>query len=570
MNAKTITKNLIVYLALFAVLLAACAAPANPTSQAPIAAQPVSPTIVTEKEGSTVYLAPAPTSVTQSEASPVGKAYQTAPLPATQSSAQYAPLPTASPAMGGAPTNWIQPTMPPPDNYFRDYGVNPYEDPREDPLSTFSLDVDTASYSVARRYVMDGNLPPAESVRVEEFVNYFAADYPSPADIAFGIYADGAPSPFQRDGSYIVRFGIQGYQVPDEDRKPASLTFVIDVSGSMEMENRLGLVKQSLQLLVDRLRPTDSVAIVAYGSEAYVVLNPTSGEDRNYILSAIYSLHTEGSTNAEAGLRLGYQMAYQAFRPGMTNRVILCSDGVANVGVTGPEAILEEIRGYTDTGITLTTVGFGMGNFNDVLMEQLADKGDGNYAYVDTLDEARRLFVDNLTSTLQVIAKDAKVQVDFNKDVVARYRLIGYENRAVADQDFRNDTVDAGEIGAGHHVTALYAVILNPGAQGRLATVQLRWQDPQNLAVREINGNFNTWDLASTFENASPRYQLAVVVGQYAELLRLSPWATGCSVGQILQHAVRLSGLFPGDPDVSEFAALVSRASQIQALMYWE
>jgi Ca-activated chloride channel family protein len=203
-------------------------------------------------------------------------------------------------------------------------------------------------------------------------------------------------------------------------------------------------------------------------------------------------------------------------------------------------------------------------------MEQLADKGDGNYAYVDTLDEARRLFVDNLTSTLQVIAKDAKVQVDFNKEVVGRYRLIGYENRAVADQDFRNDAVDAGEIGAGHHVTALYAVILNPGAQGRLATVQLRWQDPQSLAVREINGNFNTWDLSPTFDSATPRYQLAVVVAQYAELLRLSPWAAGSSIGQVLQYAVRLSGMLPSDPDVSEFTTLVSRASQIQALIDWQ
>ncbi len=294
--------------------------------------------------------------------------------------------------MGSAPSTWILPTPPPLDNYFKDYGLNPYEDPREDHLSTFSLDVDTASYSVARRYVMDGNLPPAESVRVEEFVNYFDAGYPAPSDVAFGIYADGAPSPFNQDGSYVLRFGIQGYQVSEEERKPASLTFVIDISGSMEMENRLGLVKQSLQLLVDRLRPTDNVAIVVYGSDAYVVLNPTSGEDKNRILQAIYSLHTEGATNAEAGLRLGYQLAYQAFRPGAINRVILCSDGVANVGVTGPDAILEEIRGYTDTGITLTSVGFGMGNFNDVLMEQLADKGDGNYAYVDTLDEARKLF----------------------------------------------------------------------------------------------------------------------------------------------------------------------------------
>jgi Ca-activated chloride channel family protein len=202
-------------------------------------------------------------------------------------------------------------------------------------------------------------------------------------------------------------------------------------------------------------------------------------------------------------------------------------------------------------------------------MEQLADKGNGSYAYIDDLDEAQKLFVDDLTSTLQVIALDAKVQVDFNPEVVARYRLIGYENRAVADQDFRNDTVDAGEIGAGHNVSALYAVILNPGAEGRIATVQLRWKNPDNLSVHEINGSYNTWDLSPTFENASPRFQLAVAVAQYAELLRLSPWAAGSSIGQVLQHSARLSGLMPGDADVVEFSSLVSRASQIQALIEW-
>jgi Ca-activated chloride channel family protein len=450
------------------------------------------------------------------------------------------------------------------------YGVNPFEDAREDHLSTFGLDVDTASYTVARRYVMDGNLPPPEAVRVEEFVNYFDHDYPTPPDVAFAIYADGSPSPFHQDGSYILRVGIQGYEVPEAERKPATLTFVIDISGSMDMENRLGLVKQSLQLLVERLRPSDTVAIVVYGSDARLVLNPTSGEDKQRILDAIYTLHTEGATNAEAGLRLGYQLAYQAYRPGAINRVILCSDGVANVGATSPDAILEYIRGYADTGITLTSVGFGMGNFNDVLMEQLADNGDGSYAYIDDLDEAKKLFVDNLTSTLQVIARDAKVQLDFNPEVVSRYRLIGYENRAVADQDFRNNAVDAGEIGAGHSATALYALILNPGAQGRIATVQLRWQDPQDLAVREINGNFNTWDMDPTFESASPRYQLAVVVAQYAELLRFSPWAVGSSIGQVLQHAVRISGLLPTDPEISEFVTLVSRASQIRALIEWK
>jgi Ca-activated chloride channel family protein len=302
---------------------------------------------------------------------------------------------------------------------------------------------------------------------------------------------------------------------------------------------------------------------VVYGSNAYVVLNPTSGEDRGAIMRAIDSLQPEGSTNAEAGLALGYHLASLAFRPGAINRVILCSDGVANVGATGPDAILETIGRYAVQDITLTTVGFGMGNFNDVLMEQLADKGDGNYAYVDTPDSARKLFVDDLTSTLQVIALDAKVQVDFNPETVARYRLIGYENRAVADENFRNDSVDAGEIGAGHTVTALYAVQLRPAAAGRLATVQLRWQDPDSGVVHEINGNFNTFDLAPSFEAASARYQLAVTVAQYAELLRHSPWVYESSFGQIILQSARLAELLPGDAQVSEFNALAWRAGEI-------
>ncbi len=226
-------------------------------------------------------------------------------------------------------------------NTFKDYGNNPYIDTIEDHLSTFGLDVDTASYTVARRYVYDGMLPPADAVRVEEFINYFDPGYSAPYDVAFGIFADGAPSPFHTPGTYILRFGIQGYEVSEADRKPANLTFVIDVSGSMDLEYRLGLVKQSLELLVERLRPNDSVGIVVYGSEARTVLYPTSAEDRQAILDAIYSLEPEGSTNAEAGLRMGYDMAYRAFHPDAINRVILCSDGVANVGATGPDAILE-------------------------------------------------------------------------------------------------------------------------------------------------------------------------------------------------------------------------------------
>ncbi len=486
------------------------------------------------------------------------------PQPTAQSADQSAiaqqPLPTP------APTAIANPSRPPQNNFFEDYGVNPFVDSYEDHLSTFALDVDTASYSVARRYVNDGHLPPADAVRVEEFVNYFDQGYPTPPNVAFGIYADGAPSPFHYDNSIILRFGIQGYEIAENARKPANLTFVIDISGSMDMENRLGLVKQSLQMLVERLRPDDSVAIVVYGSDARIVLYPTRGSEKNAILNAIYSLRPEGATNAEAGLQLGYQVAWGAYNPESINRIILCSDGVANVGETGPEAILETIRGYVDQGISLTTVGFGMGNFNDVLMEQLADNGDGSYAYVDTLDEAEKLFVDDLTSTLQTIARDAKVQVDFNSEVVGYYRLIGYENRDVADEDFRNDEVDAGEIGAGHSATALYAVILHPGAEGRIATVQLRWEDPDTHQVTEINGNYNTWDVINSFENASARYQLAVVVAQYAEILRQSPWAGEVSLHQLVDHAYRLSGMLWDDVEVSEFANLVSRASQIRAL----
>jgi Ca-activated chloride channel family protein len=263
-------------------------------------------------------------------------------------------------------------------------------------------------------------------------------------------------------------------------------------------------------------------------------------------------------------LKLGYEVAMQASRPGAINRVILCSDGVANVGATGPDEILRRVRGYVEEGVTLTTVGFGMGNFNDVLMEQLANDGNGSYAYVDDIDEARRLFVDNLTSTLQVIALDAKVQVDFNSDVVARYRLIGYENRSVADQDFRDNSVDAGEIGAGLSATALYAVQFREGTEGRIATVQLRWEDPESHEVHEINGNYNTWDLAGNFESASPRYQLAVVVAQYAELLRQSPWARDTRMVQLLGYASLIASRLPEDTDVAEFAQLVTHASQIE------
>lgn len=495
-----------------------------------------------------------------------------APTPA----ATRAPAATYAPTTRGVPvvqtvvvpgaTSAPQPTgvpegMPQPTPTFQDYGVNPYVDTAVDNLSTFALDVDTASYTVMRRYVTDGRLPPPEAVRVEEYVNYFDQDYVGPNTAGFSLYADGALSPFHNDGTYILRFGIQGYRVPEDARPPAVLTFVIDESGSMADNGKLELVKQSLQLLIERLRPDDTVAIVAYTTDARIVLNPTSAESRAALLDAIYALQPRQSTNVEDGLRLGYQLAEQAFRPGGINRVILCSDGVANTGATLPNAILDSIGAYAQRDITLTAIGVGMGEFNDALLEQLADKGNGHYAYIDDLDEAQRLFVDDLTSTLMVIALNAKAQVDFNPQVVARYRLIGYENRAVADEDFRNDQVDAGEIGAGHSVTALYAVQFQPAATGRVATLQLRWEEPETHVVHEIAGMVNTWDLPQVFDTALARLQLDAVVMQYAEVLRGSPYAEGTSLSLLAEHAQRVATLLPDDKDVVEFAQLVRRAA---------
>jgi len=485
----------------------------------------------------------------------------------SQTDYSYEPAATEAPAAAEAPASAYdqngQPPNPEPptDMFFEDYGVNPSIDTEDDNLSTFALDVDTGSYTVMRNYLNDGNLPPQESVRVEEYVNYFDNGYASPpAHQAFGIYVDGGPSPFTETERYeMMRVGIQGYDVDDEDRKDAALTFVIDVSGSMDMDNRLGLVKRSLEMLVEQLHRNDTVSIVVYGSEARVILEPTAGSNSDRILNAIYNLQPEGSTNAEAGLRLGYGMAMEAFKPDGINRVILCSDGVANVGQTEADAILEEIHRHVERGVTLTTIGFGMDNYNDTLMEQLADNGNGFYAYVDDKDEARKLFIDEITGTLQTIALDAKVQVEFNTDVVMRYRLVGYENRAVADDQFRDNEVDAGEIGAGHSVTALYEIKLYPDAHGKVATVFMRWEDPDTHQIVEISQDYDTNQIAFDFEESDPYFQRAVVVAEYAEILKGSYWAEESSMDDVYDEARRISRYLEDDA-MEEFVDLVREA----------
>jgi Ca-activated chloride channel homolog len=485
------------------------------------------------------------------------------------------PVPTAAapfqPAPRPAATARAYPTTAPDsawENPPQEGEVNPRVKTQYDHLSTFALDVDTASYTEARRYIQGGSLPPTDAVRVEEFVNYFKQDYPTPADVSFGIYADAAPNPFDESGDLFLRIGIQGYEVPASERLPLMLTLVVDISGSMADDNKLDLVKQSVGLLVKRLRPQDSVAIVAYTTEARVVLYPVSGRERRTILDAIDALQPENSTNLEQGLEFGYRLANQVFDKNANNRVVLCTDGVANEGNTDAQSILDSVSEYARNGIFMNTIGVGMGEYNDSLLEQLADHGNGTYAYIDTIEEAERLFVEELTSTIQTIAQDARAQVDFNVDTVTSYRQVGYEDRAMADSDFRNDSADAGEVGAGHSVTALYVVRLRPGTQGRIATVQLRWKDPQTQAVQEINGNFNTWDVVGHFKLASPRYRLAVMAAEFAEVLRQSPYAQRVNWQDLTAYANQLADELREDRDVNEFAGLVSSASHMSGAGY--
>lgn len=462
------------------------------------------------------------------------------------------------------PSAYAEPEIPQ-DMFFKDYGIRGFVNAAEDNLSTFSVDVDTGSYTVVRSYLQDGVLPPAEAVRPEEFLNYFNYDYPNPEQgETFGITIDGAPSPFTADPShYMLRVGIQGYSIPADERPDANLTFVIDVSGSMDMENRLGLAKRALYLLVNELRPTDQVAIVVYGDTAYTVLDMTPASEKQAILSAINQLAPEGATNAEAGLQLAYRVASERFNPEAINRVVLLSDGVANVGSTGPDAILRTIKDQAAKGIALTTIGLGMGNYNDELMEQLADDGDGFYAYVDTLQEAQRVFVHQLTSTLVTIAKDAKIQVEFNADVVAEYRLVGYENRKVKDDDFRNDDVDAGEVGAGHNVTALYEVILHEEVEdsaAELATVHLRWQEPATGEVIEKAQSFAADALVSSFEEAPLNFQLANAVDEFAQVLRQTDYGDSW-LNEVHSEVERIADAMAAEgadtEDVEELAQLI-------------
>jgi len=394
----------------------------------------------------------------------------------------------------------------------------------EDNLSTFGCDVDNGSYTFGRKKINEGQLPPKASVRVEEYINYFRQDYEPPVDGSFSVSVEGAPSPFRGDSLHVLRIGIQGRELSSGERRPWNLTFLVDISGSMT--SRLDLVKQSLYILVDNMQEGDQISVCTYAGGVGAVLMPTTlaNNEKESIKGILSDLQAGGSTAMASGLQNAYDVNTSGFLEDGVNRIIVCSDGDANVGPTSQEAILELIAAYIEQGITLSTLGFGQGNYNDYLMEQLADQGNGNYYYIDSLAEAERLFTEELVGVMEVIAKDVKVQVEFDKHQVVRYRLIGYENRDIADDDFEDEETDAGEIGAGHRVTALYEIELSGNGTGALLVVHLRYKLPDGVTDIPLDVPITRASLAGAFSGASSRFQFTMGVAEFAEILRESPY----------------------------------------------
>jgi Ca-activated chloride channel family protein len=405
---------------------------------------------------------------------------------------------------------------------------------KDQPVTTFAIDVDRASYANVRRFLTAGQAPPPDAVRIEEMVNYFAYGYPQPAGSEpFSITTEVASCPWNPKAR-LLRIGVQGRNLEQWKMAPNNLVFLLDVSGSMSPPQRLPLIKSAFRLLVDQLRPQDSVAIVVYAGAAGLVLPPTS--DKEAILSALDHLEAGGSTAGGEGLELAYKVAQESFREDGNNRVILATDGDFNVGVSDLESLEKLIEEKRRGGIFLTTLGVGDDNYRDTVLELLADKGNGNYAYLDTLKEAEKVFQRELTGTLVTIAKDVKVQLEFDPALVASYRQIGYENRALKNEDFDDDAKDAGELGAGHSVTALYELTPVEGTSGgAIATLRLRYKEPkgstsQLITAKAVDNGRGAYD-------ASPDMQFAAAVAEFGMLLRNSPHKGSSSYADVMQLA---------------------------------
>lgn len=448
----------------------------------------------------------------------------------------------------------------------------------ENPLSTFSIDVDTASYSNIRRFLNGGQMPPKDAVRIEEMVNYFVYDYPQPAsEEPFSITTEAAPCPWN-PSHVLALIGLKGKELTAVEAKPSNLVFLIDVSGSMDEPNKLPLLQSAFRMMVNQLKADERIAIVTYAGAAGLVLDSTQGNEKPTILSAIDHLQAGGSTAGGAGIQLAYDVAKRNFIPGGNNRVILATDGDFNVGVSSDSELVRLIEEERDAGIFLTVLGFGTGNYKDAKMEKIADKGNGNYYYIDSINEAQKVLMHELGSTLFTIAKDVKVQIEFNPAHVKAYRLIGYENRMLAKEDFNDDTKDAGELGAGHTVTALYELI--PADSGEevqttdelryqkreaipsneVMTVKLRYKKPEENTSRLITRILNRQDISQS--SVSDNWLFASSVAEFGLLLRDSQYKGNASYQTVLERAQPAKGQDPWGYR-AEFIHLVEKAGML-------
>lgn len=464
---------------------------------------------------------------------------------------------------------------------YADWGENPRKLTVDEGISTFSIDVDTGSYTNARRFLQQGTLPPQDSIRIEEFINYFKYDYPQQYEQAFSLNYEIASMPLDPQ-RYLLKLGLKARDISD-DRKPWNLVFLIDVSGSMSSENKIGLVRRSFPILVDNMKEGDRVAIVTYAGNAGLRLDSTGVNGREHILETIASLQAVGSTHGSQGIQLAYQTAQRNLIPGGVNRVILATDGDFNVGITSQDGLISFIEEKRKSGITLTTLGFGDGNYKEATMEQLANKGNGNYFYIDSFKEARKVFQTDLTGNMEVVAKDVKLQIEFNPEHVVEYRLIGYDNRRLRKQDFDNDAIDAGEIGSGHAVTALYELVLTgtdaaksikseyryqkekagvrpelkEGLSKELAFLKIRYKAPDGNRSTKIEFPIKRVEQAG---EASVDFKFAAAVSAFGHLLRGSQYAGSYTFKDIEELAAKNLGKDPNGYR-REFLELVRNAA---------
>lgn len=458
---------------------------------------------------------------------------------------------------------------------------NPFTKAITSPFSTFSIDVDTASYAIIRRSLMSRRLPVPDAVRIEEMINYFSYEYAQPSgDVPFSINTEFGPCPWNSK-SRLVLVGIQGKSIESENAPPSNLVFLIDVSGSMSGEDRLPLLKSAFKMLVDSLRPVDRIAMVVYAGAAGLVLPSTSGDKKAEILEALDKLEAGGSTAGGAGIQLAYKVATDNFVKGGNNRVILATDGDFNVGVSDNTQLVKIIEEKRKSGVFLSVLGFGMGNYKDDRMEKLADNGNGNYAYIDSLREARKVLVSEMAGTLFAIAKDVKIQIEFNPAKVESYRLIGYENRMLNKEDFEDDTKDAGELGAGHFVTALYEVVLNESGTAvstgsSYTTTTLTDEAIKSNELMKVRMRYKPLDSDKslpieqgvvyderTIEETSSNFRWAAAVASFGLLLRESKYKSDADLNLVLTLAQSALNFDPGAYR-SEFIELVKICSQLK------